>query len=87
MSALTREERPWLGSREVAGRRGHSEALKDGEKLMAERGKERPGGKRHKMAQCHSAQGNGEGPGLTWGRETVEEGEQSWRKHWALLHG
>jgi len=28
LSALTREK-PWLGSREVAGRRGHSKTFKD----------------------------------------------------------
>lgn len=59
-------------------RRGLSEALTDGEKLMAERGRGRPGGKRHMMAQSHSAQGSGEGPSLTLRRESVEEGGQSW---------
>lgn len=39
------------------------------------------------MAQCCSAPGPGEGPGLTWERDTVEEGEESWREHWPLLDG
>lgn len=64
-------------TREGAGRKGLCEAMKNGEKLMAERGKGRPGGKRHRMAQCHSVKGSGEGPGLTWWRESGKGGGQS----------
>lgn len=43
-------------TREAAGRRDLSETLKDREKLITGEGG-RPGGKRHRVAQCHSAQG------------------------------